>query len=122
MIKNKNSETNLNKPHGSGHWIVQRLTAIILIFSGIWVFYFASDISGHSMGEIITIMQRTEYIIPLIIFLITGLYHAALGMEVIIEDYVANICIRNTIIIAIKTFSFITIIAGTSALIYLMVL
>ncbi len=107
---------------GMHHWLMQRVTAIILTISGAWIFYFGHSISGHSMGEIVTILQKPENIVPLIIFSVIGFYHGALGMQVVIEDYVPNLCTRYSLILLVKIFSFLTIVSSCSALIYLMVL
>ena len=107
---------------GSHHWLMQRLTAIILAFGVIWVFCLGCNLSDSSMSEVVTQMQKPCNIIGLMIFSIAGFYHGALGMQVIIEDYIPNICIRNSLIIMAKLFSFITIVASLAALTYLMVL
>ena len=107
---------------GMHHWLMQRVTAIILIISGVWVLHFGAAVTGHSMGEIVTILQKPENIVPLIIFSIIGFYHGALGMQVVIEDYVPNLRSRYSLILLIKIFTFITIVSNFCALIYLMVL
>jgi succinate dehydrogenase / fumarate reductase membrane anchor subunit len=107
---------------GMHHWLMQRVTAIILTLSGIWLLFFGKALADHSMEEIVTILQRPENILPLIIFSIIGFYHGALGMQVVIEDYVPNLCTRYALILLTKIFTFITIICTCAALIYLMVL
>jgi succinate dehydrogenase / fumarate reductase membrane anchor subunit len=107
---------------GMHHWLMQRVTALILTISGIWVLYFGNAVSGHSMGEIVSILQKPENIVPLIIFSIIGFYHGALGIQVVIEDYIPNLCTRYALILLIKIFTLITIICSCAALIYLMVL
>jgi len=120
---NRSKKKNLGSAKsGMHHWLMQRFTALILVASGLWIFYFAAALSSHSMAEIVIILQKPENIIPLIIFSIIGFYHAALGMQVVIEDYVPNLCVRNSMILSIKIFSLITVISGAAALIYLMVL
>jgi len=107
---------------GMHHWLMQRVTAAILVLSSGWVFYLGSELKGHSMGQIVTILQSPVNIVPLIIFTIIGFYHAALGMQVVIEDYIPNLCIRYSMILLVKIFAFITVISSIAALIYLMVL
>lgn len=107
---------------GSHHWLMQRITAIILSFSVFWVFCLGIKFADAPMSMIVIELQRPVNIVALMIFSIAGFYHGALGMQVVIEDYVSSICIRNALIILVKIFSFVTIIANLSALIYLMVL
>lgn len=107
---------------GSHHWLMQRLTAIVLAFSVLWVFYLGVKFADLSMGEIVIELQKPCNVIALMAFSVAGFYHGALGMQVVIEDYVSCICARNTMIILVKLFSFVTIIACLASLIYLMVL
>lgn len=119
----------LSKAKGSGsaksgmhHWLMQRVTAGILILCVIWICLFAHAISGKSPADIVIILQKPSNAIPLMILIITSFYHAALGMQVVIEDYVPNLCIRYGLIFATKLFSYVTIIAALTAIVYLMVL
>lgn len=107
---------------GSHHWLMQRITAVILSFSVLWVFCLSMKFADAPMSQIVIELQKPCNIIALIIFSLAGFYHGALGMQVVIEDYVSSICIRNFLIILVKLFSFVTIIASIASLIYLMVL
>lgn len=107
---------------GSHHWIMQRITAVILVFSIFWLFKIASNLAGASMNQVVIELQKPCNIIALMIFALVGFYHGALGMQVIIEDYVSCLCLRNILIMMVKIFSFITIVASLDALVYLMVL
>ena len=107
---------------GSHHFLMQRLTAVILAFSVLWVFCLGCSLPGKAMSEVVEILKCPCNIIALMIFSITGFYHGALGMQVIIEDYVSCICGRYFLIITVKIFSFVTIVASLAALTYLMVL
>lgn len=107
---------------GMHHWLMQRFTAIIIALSVIWIFYFAHSISGKSSAEIAFILHKPYNIISLMILIITSFYHAALGMQVVIEDYVTNLCIRYSLIFAIKIFSYVTMFSAVAALVYLMTL
>lgn len=118
----KQTKIQTSSKTGMHHWLMQRVTAIILTISGVWVLFFGNALAGRSMEEIVTILQRPENIVPLLIFSIVGFYHGALGMQVVIEDYIPNLCTRYALILLIKIFTVITIICSCAALIYLMVL
>lgn len=107
---------------GMHHWLMQRLSGLVLASLVIWIFYFIIMIADKSSMEIILVLQDPFNIIPLIILVLTSFYHGSLGMQVVIEDYVSNLSIRWSLIIFIKGLSYITIISTISALIYLMVL
>ncbi len=107
---------------GLHHWLAQRITALILVLSVVYIFYIAHLVSGHSMSDIVLALQKPGIIIPMLIFTTVGFYHAALGMQVVIEDYVPNLAVRYTGILLVKIFSLVTVISTICALIYLMVL
>ncbi|CAN0604839.1 unnamed protein product, partial [Ectocarpus sp. 12 AP-2014] len=73
---------------GSGHWWHQRLTAILLILITAWLFYFFWDISNSTPSEIIEVFNKPYHVLMLTLFVMAGFYHAALGMQVVIEVYV----------------------------------
>jgi len=121
--------TPLAKAKGSGsaksgmhHWLMQRLTAVAVALCIIWIFYFAYSISGKSPTDIVLILQKPYNAIILMILIVSSFYHAALGMQVVIEDYVPNLCIRYGLIFGIKLFSYVTILSSIAAVVYLMVL
>lgn len=121
--------TDLSKAKGLGsakggmsHWLAQRFTALILLICSAWIILFASAISGKSSTDIVIILQKPQNSIFLMLLIISSFYHAALGMQVVIEDYVSNLCMRYILIFAIKIFACLTVVASIAAIIYLMVL
>lgn len=93
---------------GYSHWIKQRISAVVLIFFSVWALYFIAKIAKYSMESIIIIMKEPLNIFLFSVFVFFGLYHGALGMQVIIEDYVHHIFIRNSLIVLVKIVSLLT--------------
>lgn len=112
----------MSAKNGHHHWIMQRITAVILAFSVFWVLCISAGASSKSMIEIVEMLKCPCNIVPLMIFVIAGFYHGALGMQVIFEDYISCKYGRIIMTIFVKLFTFVTIIASLSALTYLMVL
>jgi len=84
--------------HGSAHWYAQRLSAICLVFLGVWVFYAIWQINELSYLEAVEWIALPWNAALLTGFLVTSLYHSALGWQVIIEDYVQCQCWKTYLI------------------------
>jgi succinate dehydrogenase / fumarate reductase membrane anchor subunit len=73
---------------GVGHWFVQRATAVLLIFLLGWGVYAALVLGGAGHAEAHAFVGRPVNAALLLLLLISLLYHAMLGLQVVIEDYV----------------------------------
>ena len=117
-VSNNSHKTHKKTHSGYGHWINQRISAVFLIFFSVWILYFFTKISKSSLDNIIVMMKEPLNIVLTSIFVSLGLYHGTLGMQVIIEDYVSNIPVRNSLILATKIVSSITALMFLIGLIY----
>lgn len=73
---------------GFGHWWTERVTAVALVPLSVW---FAASLIAHSGGgyETFTVWLGSPVTAVLMILLLIALFwHAALGLQVVIEDYV----------------------------------
>jgi len=107
---------------GSRHWWHQRFTAIILVISTIWLFVFSWELSGLERGGVTEVIKNPYHVIMLSIFTLTGFYHAVLGMQVVIEDYVTCRAYRLVMLLIVQIFSIVTAIAFLVAVLYVMTL
>jgi len=99
---------------GLHHWWAQRVTAVALIPLTV---LFAFQVALLSMSDYKTVIDciGSPWSSALIISLIVAaFYHAALGMQVIYEDYISNKAIR---IGAIMTTNIMLFLLGTAAII-----
>ena len=73
---------------GAHHWWLQRVTAVALVPLSIWILFFtASLIHGGFDGAQAAVSQPVHALF-LIVFAVCMFWHGALGLQVIIEDYV----------------------------------
>jgi succinate dehydrogenase / fumarate reductase membrane anchor subunit len=73
---------------GVEHWWVQRVTAVALIPLTLWFVIALLRLMG---SDVVTVQHWLGHTVPailMVLFLIATFYHAALGLEVVIEDYV----------------------------------
>jgi len=87
---------------GTHHWWAQRLTAIALIPLTFWLIYSVVCMTTLDYLAAIGWLQSPITSTLLILFIIALFYHAQLGMQVVIEDYVECEVIKITSIVLLK--------------------
>jgi succinate dehydrogenase / fumarate reductase membrane anchor subunit len=75
-------------PHGSGHWLAQRITAVALIPLGLWFVFSLATRADLSRRSWLEFMAAPWHAAALLLFLLVLLYHSHLGVQVVIDDYV----------------------------------
>jgi len=73
---------------GTGHWWWQRLTAIALVLLVPWLIGVLVSLVGADIDSARATIARPWNAIPLAAFVIAAFWHAKLGVQVVIEDYV----------------------------------
>jgi succinate dehydrogenase / fumarate reductase membrane anchor subunit len=80
----------LGSAGGVEHWWHQRVTAIALIPLSIWFVYSIVDLAGANYMTFTLWLASPLNAVLMILFIIASFYHAWLGVQVIVEDYVHN--------------------------------
>jgi len=74
---------------GTGHWWMQRVTALALVPLSYWLFvYLGLSLTG-SYQETTAWLAEPFNAVAVWSWLLLACYHAALGLQVVIEDYLA---------------------------------
>ena len=73
---------------GTHHFVAQRITAIALVFLSIYVIGLVISLIGGDYAAFRTAVANPVHAVLLVAFLVATFWHAQLGMQVIIEDYV----------------------------------
>ncbi len=97
---------------GTRHWWAQRLTALALIPLSVWLVYSLLAMTTMDYLAIIGWLQSPIVSTLLILFLVALFYHAQLGMQVVIEDYISCKAVKFASII---TMQFILLFAGLAS-------
>lgn len=100
---------------GVGHWWTQRTTAVALIALGIW---FVVLVLGLLHSDYVTAraaVAKPWNAILLIAFLVSMFWHAVLGLQVVIEDYVHTRWKELTLLLVIKFIAVLCVLGGTLA-------
>ncbi len=74
--------------HGSGHWWAQRLTAVALIFLGLWFLFSVLLLEDLHFDAVSSWLGKPLNIVLMVLTFATIVYHSKLGVQVVIEDYV----------------------------------
>ena len=87
---------------GTKHWWMQRVTAVALIFLSFWLILFIQQLFNSSYPEIKLWLVKPLNFTLLIAWAFIGFYHAALGLQVVIEDYLSPEWLQIVMVWAIK--------------------
>lgn len=87
---------------GVHHWWVQRVTAIALIPLSIWFLFLIGGLMGGGYPQVLVAIGQPVHAIFLMIFGVLLFWHGALGLQVIIEDYVHTRWLEVTLQIALR--------------------
>lgn len=79
-----------NHPKPSQHWSYQRLTAVALIPLSLWLLVFLRHAFRAGYSETLNWCSQSLTVLTLSAWLLIACYHAALGIQVVLEDYVAE--------------------------------
>jgi succinate dehydrogenase / fumarate reductase, membrane anchor subunit len=74
--------------NGFYNWWFQRISAIAIVFLGLWLLISFVGISDLSYGQMMDWFQEPIHAFLLILTILSVGIHSKLGIEVIIEDYV----------------------------------
>ena len=89
-------------------WIMQRITAVILIPLTFWFIYNCLLLSSYNYQETREFFFSKINSLLYFILIISMLYHAKLGCETIVEDYVSSHNLKKVtkLLINLLTYSF----------------
>jgi succinate dehydrogenase / fumarate reductase membrane anchor subunit len=97
---------------GVHHWWAQRLTALALIPLVVWFAVSLVMLSGADYGVVRLWIGSPLAMVLLILTIVVGLYHAQLGMQVVIEDYVHSDGVKLALIVLLR---FVAVFFGIAA-------
>ena len=81
------SEKHLREP-GFGHWRWQRISAVATLGLMLYFTYLVASMGPLDYSAAMAFVARPQHAVALAILVIAGLFHAALGVQMIIEDYI----------------------------------
>ena len=87
---------------GAEHWWAQRVTALALVPLAVWFVIAIIELAGADRALFVDWVRQPVPAVLLELLLIATFYHGALGLQVVIEDYVENETLRFGLLIVMR--------------------
>jgi succinate dehydrogenase / fumarate reductase membrane anchor subunit len=87
---------------GVQHWWAQRVTAIALLPLSLYFVLSVIRLEGHTRGQMAEFIGRPWNTVLYLCLIVALFYHLALGVQVVIEDYVHKDSTRIASLLAVK--------------------
>jgi succinate dehydrogenase / fumarate reductase membrane anchor subunit len=100
---------------GVEHWWAQRVSAVALVVLGLW---FAIGLIGHAGADHIAVLlwlHEPVSAILMVLLVAAAFYHGALGLQVVIEDYVPAEGVKLAALVVVRLLSLALAVAGIFA-------
>ncbi len=102
-------------------WIMQRLTAVILVPLTFWFVYKCILISSYDYYQIKSFFYSKLNASLFFVLIIVMLYHAKLGNETIVEDYVTSHNLKKITKLFISILTYLSMILISISLFYIII-
>ena len=124
------SETRLRSPLGRAiglgsakegveHWWKQRITAIALVPLVLWFVIAVIGLVGADRAALVAWMHNPLSAVFMILLIVATFWHAALGLQVVIEDYIHGEAMRLTALIVMRLLCVLFVVRGILAVLKL---
>ena len=100
---------------GTDHWWLQRVTSVGLLILGCWFLASLQQLDGFDLVTVSDWLSRPWNAVLLLLLGLTLCYHSALGLQVVIEDYVHGAFLKVLSLLANKFAHVVVAVASTFA-------
>jgi succinate dehydrogenase / fumarate reductase membrane anchor subunit len=84
---------------GSGAWWAERLTALALVPLSLWFIASAIRLEGATRADMIAWLHAPVPLVLVLCLIVATFWHMALGLRVVIEDYVHHDAMRLALVL-----------------------
>ena len=106
---------------GVHHWWAQRLTALALVPLTLWFVVSVAGLAGMDHAGAVAWIGSPPVTVLLVLLIAATFWHAQLGVQVVIEDYVHSEAVKLVALIAVKFAAVLLAIASIFAVLRLAV-
>jgi succinate dehydrogenase / fumarate reductase membrane anchor subunit len=104
---------------GVEHWWRQRTTALALVPLVLWFVIAVIGLIGADRAAIVALVHNPIPAMLLILLIVATFYHAALGLQVVIEDYIHGEALRLGALIVMRLLCVVFVVRGVLAVLTL---
>jgi succinate dehydrogenase / fumarate reductase membrane anchor subunit len=91
---------------GLGHWKMQRLTAIANLLLMLWFMFSAMALAGSGYVKVRAWLASPISASLMVLLIISTFYHARLGLQVVVEDYLHHEGVKIASLAALTLITF----------------
>jgi succinate dehydrogenase / fumarate reductase, membrane anchor subunit len=103
----------LGSAHAGNHdWLVQRYTAVASLLLGVWFVASLVMLPNLDYGNVAEWLTRPFPALAVALFLVSSIWHAKIGLQVVIEDYVHEPANKFGLLMALNLVAFAAAAAG----------
>ena len=73
---------------GAHHWWLERLTSVATLLLVVWLLVSLLTLPDFAYGTIIEWLGSPLGAVPMLLLIVSAFWHAKLGLQVVVEDYV----------------------------------
>lgn len=100
---------------GVSHWYAQRVSAVALTLLGVWFVVSLLTLGGLDHARVVGWLGAPLQSVLASLFVATAAWHANLGLQVVVEDYVGGKGARLALLVVIKFALVVAAVAGVLA-------
>src|ERR1700692_3939885 len=104
---------------GVEHWWRQRVTAVALVPLTLWFVIAVIGLVGADHSGVVAWVRSPVPAILLVLLLVATFYHAALGLQVVIEDYIHREAMRLAAVLIMRLLCIVFALRGIFAVLKL---
>ena len=105
---------------GVGHWWAERMTAVALVPLALWFVASVVTLTGADYATVRAWIGSPVVAGLLVLLVIMVFAHAALGLQVIVEDYVHHEGAKLAALLAVKAFALLLGLTGVLAVLIIL--
>lgn len=104
---------------GVEHWWRQRTTALLLVPLTLWFVIAVIGLAGADRAALVAWLHNPMAAVLLILLIVTTFYHAALGLQVVIEDYIHGEAAKLVTLLVMRLLCLLFVLRGVLAVLKL---